>query len=122
MSREELKRALLAIKQECDRNYNCDSCIIKQLTGMECLDHEPHEWIFKEDKEIINCDRCGKEIIDHTPYVVSIRAFRSAGGFGGITTDGEIENVLNNVQPKKYLCKKCKDEIKALIYKKGESE
>ena len=118
MSREEIKKALLTIKQECDHRYNCDSCIVKQLTGMECLDHEPYEWTFKEDKEIINCYRCGKEITDHTAYVIDIGVVRLAGGFGEITPEGTTENVLNNVQPKKYLCKKCKDEIKEFMIKK----
>ena len=115
MSREELKKALLTIKQECDHRYNCDSCIVKQLTGMECLDHEPYEWTFKEDKEIINCDRCGKEIIDHTAYIINIGAVGLAGGVGGITTAGATQNILRDIQPTKYLCQECKCQIESFI-------
>lgn len=115
MSREEIKKALLTIKQECDHRYNCDSCMVKRLTGMECLDHEPHEWTFKEDKETINCDRCGKELKEDIAYVIDIGAIGLVGGFGGASAEAAAENILNNAQPKKYLCKECKDEIKKLI-------
>lgn len=63
----------------------------------------------------IECDRCGKEITDRTAYVISTKAFVLAGGFRRITTDGKIENILNAEQPKKHLCKECKDEIKEFI-------
>lgn len=61
MSREELKKAMLLIQEECKRNYICDSCMVKQLIGEYCVEREPHQWTFKEYKEeMINCDRCGK--------------------------------------------------------------
>lgn len=61
MSKEEIKKALRIIKEECKRNYNCNSCMFKQLTGVNCMAREPHQWTFKEYKEeMINCDRCGK--------------------------------------------------------------
>ena len=61
MSREELKKAMLLIQEECKRNYICDSCMVKQLIGEYCVEREPHQWTCKEYKEeMINCDRCGK--------------------------------------------------------------
>ncbi len=116
MSREELKKALLTIKKECKRNYNCDHCMTKDILGTpHCLDIEPLEWTFKEDKETINCDRCGKETTDHTAYVVNIGAVGLAGGVGGITTAGASQNILRDIQPTKYLCQECKGEIESFI-------
>lgn len=51
MTYDELKRALLTIKEECRHNYNCDSCMVKQLTGVACMDTEPDQWTFEEENE-----------------------------------------------------------------------
>lgn len=116
MSREEIKNALRTIKQECDHRYNCDQCMTKDILGTpHCLDTEPHQWTFKEDKEIINCDRCRKEIIDHTAYIINIGAVGLAGGVGGITTAGATQNILRDIQPTKYLCQECKCQIESFI-------
>ena len=119
MTYDELKRALLTIKEECKRRYNCDSCTVKLLTGTECLDTEPHQWTFKEvDEEVCYCGRCGKEIKDYTAYIIEIGALSLTGGFGGISADGAMENIKTNTSPTIYLCKECKDEIKKIINKK----
>ena len=115
MGREELKKAMLLIKEECNRNYNCDSCMFKQLIGVNCMAREPHQWTFIKEKEICYCDRCGKELKEDTAYVIYIGAIGLAKGFGGLSAEAAAENILNNTQPPKYLCKECKDEIKKLI-------
>lgn len=116
MTYDELKRALVTIKEECKRRYNCDSCMVKLLTGTECLDTEPHQWTFKEvDEEVCYCGRCGKEIKDYTIYTVEIGAL---GMTAGISADGAIENIETNASPAIRLCKECKNEIKKFVYKK----
>lgn len=49
MSREELKKAMLLIKEECKRNYNCDSCMVRELIGEYCQRREPAQWIFNNE-------------------------------------------------------------------------
>ncbi|MFQ9923772.1 MAG: hypothetical protein ACLRVU_09670 [Beduini sp.] len=115
MTYDELKRALLTIKEECKRNYNCDSCMVKQLIGEYCQRKTPEQWYFKEKEEICCCDRCGKEIKDYTTYTVEIGALETTAG---ISADGAIENIETNASPAIRLCKECKDEIKKFVYKK----
>lgn len=77
MSREELKKAMVLIKEECKRNYNCDSCMVREFLGEYCQRRTPAQWVINKNEEIylktierLKC--CGVDVDDEKKVIVAL--------------------------------------------------
>lgn len=75
MSREELKKAMLLIKEECKRNYNCDSCMVREFSGEYCQRREPSQWFANKNEKIYlktieRLKHCGVDVDDEKKVIV----------------------------------------------------